>query len=33
MTGRATSPGIFDALAVMGREESLGRIEDQAGGA
>ena len=33
MTGRATSPGIFDVLAVMGREESLGRIADQAGGA
>jgi glutamyl-tRNA synthetase len=32
MTGRATSPGIFDVLAVMGREESLGRIADQAGG-
>ncbi len=33
MTGRATSPGIFDVLAVMGREESLGRIADQASGA
>jgi glutamyl-tRNA synthetase len=31
MTGRATSPGIFDVLAVLGREESLGRIADQAG--
>ena len=30
-TGRATSPGIFDVLTVLGREESLGRIEDQAG--
>jgi glutamyl-tRNA synthetase len=32
MTGRATSPGIFDVLAVLGREESLGRIADQASG-
>ena len=31
LTGRSTSPGIFDVLAVLGREESLGRIEDQAG--
>jgi glutamyl-tRNA synthetase len=30
-TGRATSPGIFDVLAVLGREESLGRVADQAG--
>ena len=29
-TGRSTSPGIFDVLAVLGREESLGRIADQA---
>jgi glutamyl-tRNA synthetase len=29
-TGRATSPGIFDVLAVLGREESLGRLRDQA---
>jgi len=29
-TGRATSPGIFDVLAVLGREESLGRLQDQA---
>ena len=28
-TGRSTSPGIFDVLAVLGREESLGRIADQ----
>ena len=31
-TGRSTSPGIFDVLAVLGREESLGRIADQATG-
>ena len=29
-TGRTTSPGIFDVLAVLGREESLARIADQA---
>ena len=29
LTGRATSPGIFDVLAVLGREESLARISDQ----
>ena len=29
LTGRKTSPGIFDVLAVLGREESLGRIHDQ----
>ncbi|MFZ1681754.1 MAG: hypothetical protein WAT70_12120, partial [Rhizobiaceae bacterium] len=26
LTGRATSPGVFDVLAVLGREESLARI-------
>jgi glutamyl-tRNA synthetase len=31
LTGRKTSPGIFDVLALLGREESLGRIADQAG--
>ncbi|OJX99295.1 MAG: glutamate--tRNA ligase [Rhizobiales bacterium 63-22] len=29
LTGRATSPGVFDVLFVLGREESLGRIRDQ----
>ena len=29
LTGRSTSPGVFDVLAVLGREESLGRIGDQ----
>src|ERR1700729_2227645 len=33
LTGRSTSPGIFDVLVVLGREESLGRIADQAKGA
>lgn len=31
LTGRSTSPGIFDVLAVLGRDESLGRLRDQAG--
>ena len=30
LTGRTTSPGIFDVLHVLGREESLARIRDQA---
>jgi glutamyl-tRNA synthetase len=29
LTGRSTSPGVFDVLAVLGREESLGRIADR----
>lgn len=29
LTGRKTSPGIFDVLALLGKEESLGRIADQ----
>ncbi len=29
LTGSRTSPGIFDVLALLGRDESLGRIEDQ----
>jgi glutamyl-tRNA synthetase len=28
LTGTSTSPGIFDVLDVLGREESLNRIED-----
>jgi glutamyl-tRNA synthetase len=28
LTGRRTSPGIFDVLALLGRDESLGRIAD-----
>jgi glutamyl-tRNA synthetase len=31
LTGTTTSPGIFDVLLVLGREESLARIRDQAG--
>ena len=31
LTGRTTSPGIFEVLAVLGREESLARIADQSG--
>ncbi len=30
LTGTSTSPGIFDVLEVLGREESLARIGDQA---
>ena len=29
LTGRTTSPGIFDVLALLGQGESLARIEDQ----
>jgi glutamyl-tRNA synthetase len=29
LTGRATSPGIFDVMAVLGREESLARLRDR----
>ncbi|MEZ5811459.1 MAG: glutamate--tRNA ligase [Rhizobiaceae bacterium] len=32
LTGRATSPGVFDVLEVLGRDESLARIGDQAAG-
>ncbi|MCR4281698.1 MAG: glutamate--tRNA ligase, partial [Bauldia sp.] len=31
LTGRAASPGIFEVLAILGRDESLGRIGDAAG--
>ncbi|GJE16049.1 glutamate--tRNA ligase [Methylobacterium marchantiae] len=30
LTGRATSPPVFDVMAVLGREECLGRLGDQA---
>jgi glutamyl-tRNA synthetase len=30
LTGRTTSPGIFNVLAVLGRDESLARLGDQA---
>jgi glutamyl-tRNA synthetase len=29
LTGKSTSPGIFDVLEVLGREESLARLRDQ----
>jgi glutamyl-tRNA synthetase len=29
LTGRTTSPGIFEVLAVLGKSESLGRLADQ----
>jgi glutamyl-tRNA synthetase len=31
LTGRTTSPPIFDVLAVLGRDESFARLRDQAG--
>jgi hypothetical protein len=30
LTGRSTSPGIFDVLTMLGREQSLGRLADLA---
>lgn len=30
LTGQTTSPGIFDVLALLGRDEALARIRDQA---
>ncbi len=32
LTGQTTSPGIFDVLVLLGREESLARIDAQAAG-
>src|SRR4051812_47234483 len=32
LTGRATSPGIFDVLVLLGREESLARIAERMNG-
>jgi len=29
LTGRTTSPGIFEVLVVLGKEESLARVTDQ----
>jgi glutamyl-tRNA synthetase len=29
LTGRTTSPGIFEVLVVLGKAESLARIADQ----
>jgi glutamyl-tRNA synthetase len=31
LTGRATSPGIFDVFTVLGKDESLARLKDQVG--
>ena len=30
LTGRTTSPGIFDVLVVLGKAESVARLADQA---
>lgn len=32
LTGRATSPPVFDVMVVLGRDECLGRLRDQTGG-
>ena len=32
LTGTTTSPGIFDVLALLGREETLGRLDDALSG-
>ena len=32
LTGQTTSPGIFDVLALLGKAESLARIDAQAAG-
>lgn len=32
LTGQTTSPGIFDVLVLLGRDEALGRIRDQLAG-
>ena len=32
LTGRTTSPGIFDVIALIGREEALGRLDDALAG-
>jgi len=29
LTGRSQSPGLFDVMAVLGREETLARLSDQ----
>jgi glutamyl-tRNA synthetase len=33
LTGRTTSPGIFDVLTVLGQAESIARLRDQAASA
>ena len=30
LTGKSTSPGLFDVMAVLGRSETLARLKDQA---
>jgi glutamyl-tRNA synthetase len=32
LTGRTTSPGIFDVLAVLGKQASVARLADQSPG-
>jgi glutamyl-tRNA synthetase len=31
LTGKSTSTGIFDVLTALGKDESIGRLRDQAG--
>jgi glutamyl-tRNA synthetase len=31
LTGRTVSPGIFEVMVLIGREESMARLEDQVG--
>ncbi|WP_134499606.1 glutamate--tRNA ligase [Microvirga pakistanensis] len=33
LTGRATSPGLFDVMTVLGKDETLSRLQDQLSGA
>jgi glutamyl-tRNA synthetase len=30
LTGRSTSPGLFDVMTVLGRDETIARLRDQA---
>jgi glutamyl-tRNA synthetase len=32
LTGRSTSPGIFDVLGLLGRDEALARLDDSLAG-
>jgi glutamyl-tRNA synthetase len=32
LTGRTTSPSLFDVMAVLGKSESLARVKDQVPG-
>ena len=32
LTGRAVSPGIFEVMEILGRDETLGRLDDALSG-